>query len=888
MSRGISRVIADHAVRDPGALALLAPGRRPLTYGQLYAEVEENAQTLSAIGIGHGDRIAVLLPNGPEMALSFLAISSITACAPLNVTCTANEFDTTLSNLKPNALIAAPDLDVAKRAVVAKHEISVITATPALEREAGIFTLSALARARSVSGVPPHPSDIALLLHSSGTTSRPKLIGLTHEQLCQSAQNVAQALQLGPEDRCLNVMPLFHIHGIVAAVLASLHAGASVVCSPGFRGRQFFQWLEEFQPSWYTAVPALHAAIVAQAAQHEDVLKRHSLRFIRSCSAALPRPVMRDLEQRFGVPVLEAYGMTEAAHQIACNPLPPAMRKPGSVGVVTGPEIAIFDAQSQPLGPDCEGEIVIRGSSVISSYVEDPSANEQSFTGDWLRTGDIGSIDHDGYVFIKGRIKEIINRGGTKVSPQEIENVLLDHPNVAEAVAFAIPDKRLGEEVAVAVVLRRRKHAATAEIREFVSRQLSDFKVPRQLLFLDEIPKGPTGKPQRVGLATKLGLVASPQGRHREDASRHESRTQLEDLLAAMWVRIIGIERVGLHDDFFEIGGDSLAAVELIAGIEQITGRRLTIGALFEAPTVRQLAAFVEQDDSEQLPYVVPIQSIGSRAPFFCVGAGPGYLSLARRLGSDQPFLGLLNPSSSSPSISIEAVAEFCVKSIRAVQLEGPYFVGGWCTNGLIAYEIAQQLQAQGQKVALLVLFDTVNPGRLHKLSGTQRVFVQADENYRKIWFHLRSMTRLKFGDVPAYFLERLKAIIHTLTRRTVLSRAIAKRIRPLLPYDLLNIAVTRYRPTMYHGRVLLFRRSLRPITKYLDETLGWGGFIAGEFNIVEIQGGHSDMLCEPQIQKTAAKLAAYLSESGPNVWTGCVSQGSRRMAEVADLYPAH
>ena len=520
-------------------------------------------------------------------------------------------------------------------------------------------------------------------------------------------------------------------------MLASLYAGASVVCSVGFRRRHFFQWLQEFQPSWYTAVPTTHAAIATSATQHDDVVKRHSLRFIRSCSAPLPGSVLRELEQRFRVPVLEAYGMTEAAHQIACNPLPPGIRKAGSVGVPTGTDIAIFDELGRPLGPDREGEIVIRGSNVISCYVGDPSGGQQNFTGGWFRTGDVGLIDRDGYLFIKGRGKEFINRGGTKISPHEIEEVLLDQPNVAEAVVFAMPKSRLGEEVAAAIVLREPRPAAETEIREFASRQLSYFKVPKQLVFLDEIPKGPTGKLQRLGMAAKLGLIA-PREEHRNSVPLCESHTPLEDVLATMWANIIGTERVGLDDNFFEIGGDSLIAMELIAAIEQVTGRMLTMAALFQAPTIRELAAFLDRYDPEQQPYVVPIQGKGSKPSFFCVDAGPRYLRLAQRLGTDRPFLGLLCPN--AIATSIEAIAEFSVKSIRAVQPNGPYFVGGWCTAGLIAYEIAQQLQSQGEEVALLVLFDAVNPGRSDELSVRQVIFVQADELFRKILFHLRSM----------------------------------------------------------------------------------------------------------------------------------------------------
>lgn len=296
------RLIADHADHNPAAVALLAPGRVPLTYARLHAEIREHAHVLGALGIGREDRVALLLPNGPEAAVGFLATSAICVCAPLNSVCTANEIDAALFHLKPKVLIASPDLDAGKRAVAAKHGISVVTATPALKREAGVFTLSASSE-RGANDVLPRPNDVALLLHTSGTTSQPKYVGLTHEHLCRSAENIARALQLSPEDRCLNVMPLFHVHGIVAAILSSLHTGASVVCSSGFRGRYFFQWLQEFQPTWYTAGPTMHAAIMARAAQHGDIPKRHSLRFIRSCSAPLPALVLRDLEHRFGVPV---------------------------------------------------------------------------------------------------------------------------------------------------------------------------------------------------------------------------------------------------------------------------------------------------------------------------------------------------------------------------------------------------------------------------------------------------------------------------------------------------------------------------------------------------------------------------------------------------------
>jgi acyl-CoA synthetase (AMP-forming)/AMP-acid ligase II/thioesterase domain-containing protein/acyl carrier protein len=854
------RLIANRAADNPTAFALLAPGRRsPMTYEQLYTEIQGHARVLRAIGVGKEDRVALLLPNGPEAALGFLATSTISACAPLNPICGTNEIDAVLSNLKPKVLIASPNLDPERRAVAEKHGVLVVTATPDLKREAGTFTLSVSAPVSDTDDILPQPHDLALLLHTSGTTSQPKLVGLTHDQLRRSAENIVKSLQLGPDDRCLNVMPLFHIHGIVAAILSTLCAGASVVCSPGFQGRQFFQWLPEFQPSWFTAVPTMHAAIVANAAQRGFDGEHHSLRFIRSCSAPLPRGLLREVERWFGVPVVEAYGMTEAAHQIASNPLPPGVRKPGSVGVSTGTEIAIFDELGQPVGSDCEGEIVIRGRNVISHYLGNSCANRECFKHGWFYTGDRGLIDRDGYLFLKGRGSEFINRGGTKISPHEIEEALLDHPNIAEAVAFAIPESRLGEAVAAAVVLRNPMAASEAEIREFASRKLSYFKVPQQLVFLDKIPKGPTGKLQRVRLASELGLTAPPKA-PLQGAPMHEARTQLEDVLATIIAQIIGIEKVDLNDNFFEVGGDSLAALELIAGIEQVTGKRLTIAALFPAPTVKRLAALIEQYDPGTQPYVVPVQGSGSKPPFFCVDAGPRYIRLAQLLNADRPFLGLIYPD--VIATSVEAIAEFCVKSIRAVQREGPYFVSGWCGAGLIAYEIAQQLREQDQEVALLVLFDSVNPARLEELSTLGIVLVQADELFRKIWFHLRWMIQLEPARVPDYFIQRLKRIWHTLTRRTGPARAATNFFRPIFSIQPPNLYAVgrRYRPKSYDGRVILFRRSLRAVSKYLDWKLGWASVITGDFNVVEIPGGHEDML-GPQVQCTAVKLTAYLRD---------------------------
>lgn len=305
-------------------------------------------------------------------------------------------------------------------------------------------------------------------------------------------------------------MPLFHIHGLVAAVSASLASGASIWCAPGFDALRFFGWMSDARPTWYTAVPTMHQAILSRAGRNAEVIGANPLRFIRSSSASLPPQVFQALAETFGAPVIESYGMTEAAHQMCSNPLPPRAQKAGSVGVAAGPEVRVAHEVEDRLAEGV-GEVVISGPNVTPGYEGNPDANAKSFfEADgkrWFRTGDQGAFDHEGYLRLTGRLKEIINRGGEKISPLEVDEVLMDHPAIAQCVAFAIPHPKLGEEVGAAVVLRDGAEASEQEIRGFASERMADFKVPRKIVILDEIPKGATGKMQRIGMAGKLGLA---------------------------------------------------------------------------------------------------------------------------------------------------------------------------------------------------------------------------------------------------------------------------------------------------------------------------------------------------------------------------------------------
>jgi acyl-CoA synthetase (AMP-forming)/AMP-acid ligase II len=516
MSETVAGLIRSH---EEGAPAIGAPGRGWLTYGELRALSARTGEALREAGIGARDRVAIVLPNGAEMAAAFVTVAQHATTAPLNPAYREDEFAFYLEDLGARAVVLAEGEDGPAAAAAARLGLSVLRLSAEEDAPAGSFSLTPEGAAPAVVAPEgtPGEDDVALILHTSGTTSRPKIVPLLQSNVAASARNIMESLRLVPEDRCLNVMPLFHIHGLIAAVSATLAAGASISCTPGFDALRFYGWLDEVEPTWYTAVPTMHQAILARAPRNAEAIGRARLRFLRSSSASLPAPVMTKLAETFGAPVVEAYGMTEATHQMCSNPLGEGRQRPGSVGVPAGPLVRIaHEAEDRLLGGSDEatgvtGEVAISGPNVTPGYESNPEANEKNFfEADgrrWFRTGDQGAFEEGGYLRLTGRLKEIINRGGEKVSPLEVDDVLSDHPAVAQAVCFALPHPKLGEEVAAAIVLREGEDATEAAIRDFASGRLAAFKVPRKVVILEEIPKGATGKLQRIGLAEKLGLV---------------------------------------------------------------------------------------------------------------------------------------------------------------------------------------------------------------------------------------------------------------------------------------------------------------------------------------------------------------------------------------------
>ena len=473
-----------------------------LSYGEFKIFNEKISRQLAATNIINSDRAAIVLPNGPLMASSFLSISSYMSAAPLNPSYKQEEFEFYLDDLKPKFLLVEPNSK--SLAVIAAKNLNIPVFEMKIPDNQPLGTFELFDKETDYKN--PNDYDEALVLHTSGTTSRPKIVPLSNLNIFTSAVNISKSLKLTADDHCLNIMPLFHIHGLIAVLSASAKVGASVCASNGFNALKFLDLAETQNITWYSGVPTMHQAILLRAQKNSDKAKKLNLRFIRSSSASLPPAIFEQLNDTFQTPVIEAYGMTEATHQMASNPLPPAIQKPGLVGMPAGPEICIMNDKNEKLLQGEIGEICIKGDNVTNGYENNPEANKQSFVNDWFRTGDEGFFDEDGYLKISGRLKEIINKGGEKISPLEVDNILMDFPPIDQALCFGYKDKMLGEDIAVAIKLKENKSCTEDDIKSYANEKLAKFKIPKKIFIVEDIPKGATGKLQRIGLAKKFGL----------------------------------------------------------------------------------------------------------------------------------------------------------------------------------------------------------------------------------------------------------------------------------------------------------------------------------------------------------------------------------------------
>ena len=499
MKKIIKNIIED---QNDNNVALTSENSPPLLYKDLKSFVNKIASQLAGNGISNKDRAAIVLPNGPFMASSFLTLSSYMSAAPLNPSYKTNEYEFYLKDLNPKIVIVEPNSSNEVVGVAKNLNIPVCEMKIKKDDPSGLFNLFDTESEYQL----PEENDEGLVLHTSGTTSRPKIVPLTNKNIYSSAENISKSLNLSEADHCLNIMPLFHIHGLIAILAASIRSGASICASNGFNALKFLELAKSEKITWYSGVPTMHQAILLRAEKNLELAKNLNLRLIRSSSASLPPAVFEKLNSVFGCSVIEAYGMTEATHQMTSNPLPPKKQKPGFVGIPAGPEVCIMDEKDKILDQGETGEVCIKGDNVTLGYDNNPEANKNSFTNGWFRTGDQGYFDQNGYLKISGRLKEIINKGGEKISPLEVDNVLMDHPLIEQAVCFGYEDKMLGEDIAAAIIVKEGKNCSETDVKTYAQEKLAKFKIPKKIFFVNEIPKGATGKLQRNVLAKNFGL----------------------------------------------------------------------------------------------------------------------------------------------------------------------------------------------------------------------------------------------------------------------------------------------------------------------------------------------------------------------------------------------
>jgi len=863
--------------------ALLAPSRKPLSYSRLYQHIEQTVLKLNQLGIGRGDRVMLIVPDGPELATAILAAGSGTTLLPVSSTLLAEDYKYLLTKSGASVLLIQTGLASQARTVAEANNIRVLELIPDFDAEAGIATITTTFGVSDLSISKPQfaqPEDILQFVTTSGTTGRPKLVARTHDTWCISTPIRCRRAEMTSSDRFLCMLPMQYTTG-VSALLQMLWVGGSTVCTPGFDATRFFPWLDEFRPTWVHGSVNNYKALLAQAPFHQEALSRarSSLRDIRISFMTMPPKFEHDLERLFQVPILQGYGTTETLGITTVLP-PPHLQKAGSVGTPNGNvDLATMDGEGNLLPAGEVGEIVVQGPTVFKGYEGDPEATAQAFINGWYRTGDLGYLDEDGYLFLTGRLKEIINRGGFKISPLEVEEALLTHPSVKEAVAFGIPDRHLGEEIGAAVILQAQHHLTERELRTYSVARLTEERAPRRILLLDELPHTPAGKLQRIGLAARLGLT---------DASGLSSpgmdiapRTVPEQQLAALWASVLGrpVESISINAAFRDLGGDSLGATRLVFAIRQQLNIPLTILDLFDAPTIERQAEIVGSLQRNGAPTgrsvsLIPIQPNGSRPPLFCFHALNGgvfiYQNLLPYLPADQPLYGLQAvglDGLEAPLERIEDMADYHLKQIRSVQMNGPYYLCGYSMGGRLALEVARRVHDEYNAEAYVFIIEDnlhrnqslVRTGAGSKFLGRWR---QRLRTLLFVIFHLsarykRAYMRQKLQDTavrlkmrPARQSTRVPGTFGT--PMADLPSAIAHVTRAA------QTATNLYRLRRYDGPVTFLRTSDGPLDvnllRALKEVNG------GQFEIIDVPGSHNTIMRDPNITVVGQLLDAWLN----------------------------
>src|SRR6516164_6747422 len=695
MPQTLAEAIAQHAVRDPNRPAVVGTQFAPFSFRELDLWIKQIAEQLRTAGIGPHSRVGIMLPHGPEGAVLAVAVASHAISVPLNSNRPETEIEEELARASLDALVLPSWVESPALAIAQRSSFGLIEAS----RAAGSLSSVALRQVRGPRVLVPRPGkdSIALIFTTSGTTGSPKLVPVTHENLLVTVDKMRQWFNLSPEDRTAFVLPGYYGAAIKISLLAPLLLGGSVGFPATRRIQNLVEWVPKLCPTWLWGNPTFFQAVLDGLRSGAGTKLTHSLRFVVSGTAYLPPTLRAELEATLGVPVLQSYGMSEAGI-LAADPAPPLKRKPGTVGLISRDELTIVGPTGDLL-PDGEvGEIVVHGPTVSPHIGADVEAKHSKDR--WLYTGDLGSIDSDGYLTIVGRTKELINRGGEKISPYEVEKALLLHPSVKEAAAFSVPHPRLGENVAAAVVLKPGSNPPTPDIKTFLADHLAPFKIPQHVLVVPQLPKGVTGKISRSELSEvmvhRTRTVARPY-------------TPLEFQVRDIWQKLLHRDDIGIDDDFFELGGDSLLALQMIRELEAIARRKISPSALKAVYTIRQLVAAIVDTDSSTSEELVTCAKQGDGAPFIlCHGdfvtLGLWAFRLVEMLRGNRPvFLVWRHPD---PKLSIEEMAKSYLPHLLAAQPTGTFCLGGYCNGGALGWELAHQLESLRRESECVVLID--------------------------------------------------------------------------------------------------------------------------------------------------------------------------------------
>jgi acyl-CoA synthetase (AMP-forming)/AMP-acid ligase II/thioesterase domain-containing protein/acyl carrier protein len=869
--------LAELAATHGDVPAILAPDRESLNFAQLLERIEDVRATLNALGIGCGDRVVAALPTNAHAALCFFAVAACATYVPLNPDYTEDEFDRYLVRLRPKAAIAPLGAGTAIRNAAARMRIPVIDLVVSATARAGEFALRCDVASDCADPRWARTEDVALILLTSGMTDRPKLVPMKHRHLIAHARASRSHFRIGRGDRYLHVTPMFHGHGLKSGLVLPVLAGSGVICAFGFDVASFFANVATMGATWYSAGYTMQRAIFDRVRDFRGVAERAKLRFSVSSSGPIDLRVVDGLEAAFGAPVLNRYSSSETC-VLTSEPLPPATRKRGTAGIPMLNEIRIVDPRGAPLDSGEEGEIVARGPGVMDGYVDDPESNARAFVDGWFRTGDAGRLDEDGYLTITGRIKELINRGGEKIAPNEVERVIAGHPAVASVCVFGIRHSTLGEEVAAAVVPAHDAVADERSIIEFARSRLASFKVPRRVVFTSGLPTLGTGKIDRKALARSFEAVAPAQARELDAAP-----SPVEEDVAALWREILDVGNVRHDTDFFLSGGDSLKITELLAAIQRRFGLRTSMREILDAgATVAGIARLIAHAPSDRrcvdpLPEgVMPLKVDGDRPPLFALPGSDGnpaaYVHFCQLLDARQPLYGLVSrglDGTAEPLDRMQAIAGDHIRRMRALQPAGPYFLIGSCFGGRVAYEVARQLDGAGERVAFLAMLDPSPPftdakARLRGESASHSHLRRRSRLLRFVMGRIRlyasEVRSLDAAGRRAFIRGKLELAREIILRRD-LFRGDRREFHAKAVYDANHAAGQRYIPGPYNGVATVVFTEGRVATGR-NHRLDWLELVPQCGAPHHVPGRDTgDMLIPPNVYTLAARVNDWLDE---------------------------